>query len=403
MRKATSLVSAWLALVFAFTAVLGNVAAAPAYKSVAGGVSTAAEAAALIDVQSGRMLYAKAGDKRMRIASLTKIMTAIVAIERGNLSDIVVVSGNAAGKEGSTLYLKQGEEMSLHNMLYGLMLRSGNDAATAIAEHVGGSVEGFAYMMNETAELIGMTGTHFDNPSGLDSETHFSTANDMARLTAYALRNPAFQDIVKTKVKTAPNPNEPWDYKWSNKNKMLSLFDGADGVKTGYTKLAKRCLVSSATRDGQQLAVVTLNDGEDWADHSKLLNYGFNTYPLADIVNKGDTVEGTTIAVGGSFKYPLLQTETGTVRRSAELLQPGSPGYVFGERGRLRIYVKDVEVGSVPLYEQNSPRMKAAAKHETDAFRYEDEFTERRALKGRWVASLAIAVKQLLVPNRAWQ
>ncbi|UUZ94377.1 D-alanyl-D-alanine carboxypeptidase [Paenibacillus sp. P25] len=219
----------------------GNAEAAPA-------VSTHAEAAALVDVASGRILYSSKGDKTMRIASLTKIMTAIVAIEHGNLSDKVKVSKNAFGKEGSSIYLKLNEEMNLKDLLYGMMLRSGNDAATAIAEHVGGSVEGFAYMMNEEARLIGMTGSSFKNPTGLDETGHYSTANDMAKLTAYALKNPVFAEIVKTRVKKAPNPNESWDYTWINKNKMLSIYDGSDGVKTGYTKLAKRRLVSSATR-----------------------------------------------------------------------------------------------------------------------------------------------------------
>src|SRR5699024_4286601 len=133
-------------------------------------------------------------------------------------------------------------------------LRSGNDSAVAIAEHVGGSIEGFALLMNRKAEEIGMDQSNFVNPHGLNEEDHYSTAEDMAKLTAYALKNPVFQEIAKTKVKTAPNPNADWDYKWYNKNKMLSLYDGSDGVKTGYTKLAGRCLVSSATRDGRQLA-----------------------------------------------------------------------------------------------------------------------------------------------------
>lgn len=198
--------------------------------------STHAESAALIDVTSGRILFSKEGDKQMRIASLTKIMTAIVAIENGKLDDKVKVSAAAFGKEGSSIYLKLGEEMSLENMLYGLMLRSGNDAATAIAEHVGGSEEGFVLMMNQKAEEIGLRGTHFMNPHGLDADGHYSTASDMARLTAYALQNPVFKRIVATEQKSAPNPNESWDYSWHNKNKMLRLYEGADGVKTGYTK-----------------------------------------------------------------------------------------------------------------------------------------------------------------------
>src|SRR5690606_17687538 len=147
-----------------------------------------------------------------RIASLTKVMTAIVAIENGTLTDLVQVGPAAYGKEGSSLYLHLGEEMTLHTMLYGLMLRSGNDAATAIAEHVGGSLEGFVFLMNQKARELGMKNTSFKNPHGLDEDGHYSSANDMAVLTAYALRNEVFQEIVKTKVKTAPNPNEDWDY-----------------------------------------------------------------------------------------------------------------------------------------------------------------------------------------------
>jgi D-alanyl-D-alanine carboxypeptidase (penicillin-binding protein 5/6) len=157
-------------------------------------LSTHAEAAALIDVSSGRLLYSKQGDKSMRIASLTKIMTAIVAIENGKLSESARVGKNAFGKEGSSIYLKLNEEMSLQHLLYGMMLRSGNDAATTIAEHVGGTVEGFAYLMNQKAEMIGMTHSSFKNPSGLDEEGHYSTAADMAKLAAYSLRNPVFQE-----------------------------------------------------------------------------------------------------------------------------------------------------------------------------------------------------------------
>lgn len=357
-------------------------------------ISTSAEAAALIDVASGRIIVSHNGGKRMRIASLTKIMTAIVAIERGNLSDIVKVSANAAGKEGSSIYLKVGEEMSLENLLYGLMLRSGNDAATAIAEHVGGSIEGFVYMMNETARLIGMSDTNFENPHGLDSDNHYSTADDMARLTAYALRNPVFRDIVKTKVKTAPNPNEDWDYRWMNKNRMLSIYEGADGVKTGYTKLAKRCLVSSATRNGQQLAAVTLNDPNDWLDHRKLLDYGFDHFPLGDIVRKGDRIERLPVVIGQTFSYPLGEEERGAVRKEAVLLDPGSVEYRLGERGKLVFRLGETEIGSVPLYAEGSPQLAAADK---SAFRYrESERYESTRLK-LWALGLRETVRRLFV------
>ncbi|WP_188992687.1 D-alanyl-D-alanine carboxypeptidase family protein [Paenibacillus nasutitermitis] len=319
-------------------------------------IATHAQAAALIDVESGRLLYTFQGDKSMKIASLTKIMTAIVAIEHGKLSDMVKTSKRAAGREGSSIYLKLGEEMSLQNMLYGLMLRSGNDVATAIAEHVGGSEEGFVHMMNEKAQMLGMSRSQFMNPHGLDIEGHYSSANDLAKLTAYALKNQTFKEIVKTKVKSAPNPNEKWDYSWKNKNKMLTMYDGADGVKTGYTKQAFRCLVSSATRNGQQLAVVTLNDGDDWMDHQKLLNWGFAHYPLAEVTHKGQPVNGYPLAVGRTLRYPLADGEKEQLRSRLVLTDQKATSYSLGERGTIEWYMGDMKIGATPVYEPRSER-----------------------------------------------
>jgi D-alanyl-D-alanine carboxypeptidase len=318
-------------------------------------ISTHARAAALIDVESGRLLYSSRGDEPMLIASLTKIMTALVAIENGDLSSKVKVGKNAFAKEGSSLYLKQGEEMTLEDMLYGLMLRSGNDAATAIAEHVGGSEQGFVYLMNAKAEELNLTHTHFANPHGLDAEGHYSSANDLAVLTAYALHNPIFKEIVATKEKTADNPNEKWDYKWSNKNKMLRLYEGADGVKTGYTKKALRCLVSSATRNGQQLVAVTLNDGNDWNDHSALLDFGFNHYPLKTLVERGDAVSGYTLVTGKDFAYPLGQGEEDRLVTKLVLSQEKSTAEEvrtssFGLKGVLIMQLGGREIGRVPVY-----------------------------------------------------
>ncbi|MGG1612514.1 D-alanyl-D-alanine carboxypeptidase family protein [Paenibacillus phoenicis] len=321
------------------------VQAAPAAPSIH------AQAAAVIDVTSGRLLYSLQGDDELPIASLTKIMTAIVAIEHGKLSDTVTVGKNAYGKEGSSLYLHLGEEMSLENMLYGLMLRSGNDAATAIAEHVGGSEEGFVYLMNEKAKLLGLTHTHFQNPHGLDAEGHYSSANDLAKLTSYALKNPHFKEIVRTPSKTAPNPNDPWDYKWLNKNKMLRFYDGADGVKTGYTKTARRCLVSSATRKGQQIAVVTLNDGDDWNDHRKLLDYGFANFPLTTLIGKGQEIENSLVT-GAEFKYALAPEEVGQIERRLKLVEARTGS--FGYRGRISVRLKGEEIGTVPVYDKAS-------------------------------------------------
>jgi D-alanyl-D-alanine carboxypeptidase len=341
--------------VFAFSFMPGILPAAKAASPEP--ITTHAKAAALIDVESGRLLYSSDGDTPMKLASLTKIMTAIVAIEHGKLSDMVKTSKRAAGKEGSSIYLKLGEEMSLQNMLYGLMLRSGNDAATAIAEHVGGSEEGFVHMMNEKARMLGLANTQFMNPSGLDDQGHYSSADDLAKLTAYALKNPVFKEIVKTKVKTAPNPFEEWDYKWRNKNKMLTMYEGADGVKTGDTTQAFRCLVSSATRGGQQLAVVTLNDGDDWLDHRRLLDWGFANYPLSEVVHKGQPVNGFPLAVGRTFRYPFAEGERQQLRSNLVLLNERSTAYSLGERGRIEWSIGDVMIGSTPVYEPQGARI----------------------------------------------
>lgn len=354
MKKRVRFIILCSALISLLLAPWAQVEAAPP------GIRTHAVGASLIDVESGRILYSEKGDTPMRIASLTKIMTAIIAIEQGKLNDTVKVTKTAFGKEGSSIYLKLGEEMRLHDMLYGLMLRSGNDAATAIAENVGGSVEGFVYLMNEKARSLGMEHSHFTNPSGLDEgEGHRSSPNDMAKLTAYALKNPVFKEIVSTKLKKVPNPNEAWDYSWLNKNKMLSLFEGADGVKTGYTKLAKRCLVSSATRNGQQLAVVTLNDGDDWADHARLLQYGFNYYPLQTIVNKGDAVEGTPWVAGRTFSYPLAEGESAQLTHQVKLVDPASTSYRLAERGTIQFTLQQKLIQTVPIYDKASPLLQA--------------------------------------------
>lgn len=311
-----------------------------------------AKSAALIDVTSGRLLFSQRGDERLKIASLTKIMTAIVAIEHGKLDSTVKVSAKAAGKEGSSLYLKAGEKITLRNVLYGLMLRSGNDAAVAVAEHVGGSLDGFAYLMNKKAEEIGLINSQFMNPHGLDEQGHYSSANDLAKLTAYAMHNPDFKEIVSTKVKSAPNPHEAWDYKWVNKNKMLTMYEGADGVKTGYTKQALRTLVSSATRNGQQLVAVTLNDGDDWADHRNMLDYGFRYFPLEDVTKPGEPVAGYSYQVTTGFKYPFAAGEKENLVVRLTPLREGTATYKLGYRGQLRFVLNERVIGSVPLVEQ---------------------------------------------------
>ncbi|WP_246187972.1 D-alanyl-D-alanine carboxypeptidase family protein [Paenibacillus tengchongensis] len=355
-------------------------------------ISTHARAAALIDVESGRLLYSSRGDEPMLIASLTKIMTALVAIENGDLTSKVKVGKNAYAKEGSSLYLQLGEEMSLEDMLYGLMLRSGNDAATAIAEHVGGSEQGFVYLMNAKAEELGLKNSHFANPHGLDAEGHYSSANDLAVLTAYAMHNPVFKEIVATEVKTADNPYEKWDYKWANKNKMLRLYEGADGVKTGYTKKALRCLVSSATRNGQQLVAVTLNDGNDWNDHAALLDYGFNHYPLKSLVQRGEDIQGYPLVTGKSFAYPLGQGEEAHLKTRLVLedqVRAEAP-VSFGLKGALIVELGGEAIGRIPLYDpQYLPPEQSA---------YMKKYSDTRAVPypaDNWLQALGSALRAL--------
>ncbi|MDQ0339180.1 D-alanyl-D-alanine carboxypeptidase [Caldalkalibacillus uzonensis] len=264
-----------------------------------------AQAAILMDAESGRVLFEKNAYEPLRIASITKIMTAIVALEHGDLEDVVTTSKNAYGVEGSSIYLRLGEKMTLEDLLYGLMLRSGNDAAIAIAEHVGGSVEGFVFLMNQKAEELGMQQTLFSNPHGLDThEEHYSTAYDMALLTAYAMQNETFAEIVSTQKKTAPLEGEKWDRVWYNKNRLLSMYPYADGVKTGYTQRANRTLVSSATKDGHRLIAVTLNAPDDWNDHINMFEYGFQNYTLVTLAEEGETLRDERFErTDGHFKY----------------------------------------------------------------------------------------------------
>jgi len=235
----------------------------------AASVSTCAVSAILMDVDTGRVLYEKNADRQMLIASTTKIMTALVAIEGSDLQQEVTVTP-ADMTEGSSMYLKEGETLTLETLLYGLLLQSGNDAALAIARTCGGSTDEFVTLMNEKAKALGMTGTSFANPNGLDDETHYSTARDMARLGCCAMDDPTFRRICSTSSVTVGGRT------MYNHNRLLREVAGCMGLKTGYTKAAGRTLVSYAERGGRRLVAVTLNDGNDWDDHAALYDYGFS-------------------------------------------------------------------------------------------------------------------------------
>ena len=238
-------------------------------------VDLSARAAALIDGKSGKVLFEKNKDERLPMASTTKIMTGLLACESKKMKKVVTVSPVASGTEGSSLWLEPGEKQTLENLTYGLMLRSGNDAAVAIAEYLGGSTEAFALMMNERAKKIGVQNTGFQNPNGLDAEGHFTTAYDLALISREAMKNKKFRKIVSTKSKTIPWESSEWDRSLTNHNKMLWRYEGCNGIKTGFTKKSGRCLVTSAKRGKTELICVTLNAPDDWNDHTKMLDYGF--------------------------------------------------------------------------------------------------------------------------------
>ncbi len=229
-----------------------------------------AKAAVLIDAHTGETLYEKNADEKMLIASTTKIMTALVVLENCGGDEIVEIKSEHIAVEGSSMYLKPGEKLTVRELLYGLLLSSGNDAASVLAYHTAGSIEKFAVLMNEKAAAIGAENTSFENPHGLDGEKHYSTAADMAKIAAAAMENRTFSEIVSTKTVTIGSRT------LKNHNKLLWNYEGALGIKTGYTKSAGRTLVSCAERDGLKIICVTLNAADDWNDHTVLYDWAFS-------------------------------------------------------------------------------------------------------------------------------
>ncbi len=317
----------------------------------AAAVGTSAASAALIEQGSGRVLYAQNADEERLIASITKIMTAVVALEHGDKEQSYTVTAQDMA-EGSSMYLKPGDVLRLEELLYGLMLVSGNDAALAVAHCVSGGVEDFVALMNETARKLGMAHSHFANPNGLDAEGHYSSAADMSRLAAYALENQDFRRIVSTASITIG------ERYLVNHNKLLRLCEGCVGVKTGFTKAAGRTLVSAACRDGMTLVCTTLSDGDDWNDHMALLDYGFANYHMETAVPAGRVLasalvrEGTAVSVplaaSEDLCYPLADGETLKIiaRAPLSIAAPVVPGQVVGE---VCAYLEDQEVAKVDL------------------------------------------------------
>ena len=254
-------------------------------------VGVSASSAVLYEPETRQFLFKKNADASLPMASTTKIMTALVALDEASLTDVVKIDDSAIGVEGSSAYLRHGDEVTMEELIYALLLGSANDAAVAIACHVSGNVEQFAALMNERAKEMGLTHTHFTNPHGLDDDEHYTTAEELAIIASYALDNAIFKTVASTYKKSFNYGGRSRTY--VNHNKLLNMYDGCIGVKTGFTKKSGRCLVGAAERDGLTFITVTLDAPNDWSDHKKLLDIGYAS------------LEKIVFAKAGEFKYTL--------------------------------------------------------------------------------------------------
>lgn len=306
----------------------------------------------MLDAQSGRVLYEKNADEKSLIASTTKIMTGLLVCEAGDLAREVLIPADAVGVEGSSLYLKPGERLTVRALLYGMLLHSGNDAASALAIVTAGSIDAFVGRMNARAEELSLHATHFANPHGLDSEENYSTARDLAQLCRAAMENEVFCAVVGTKSAQIGGRS------LVNHNKLLWQYDGADGIKTGYTKKAGRILAGSASRNGQRLICVTISAPDDWRDQRALFDYGFAAFSEKTIVEAGEIVgsvpvvgsrtQAAALVAGGDVFYPLGENERAeTILHAPQLVY--AP-VLKGCAGWLDVVVNGKTVKTVPVY-----------------------------------------------------
>lgn len=359
----------WIAILLA-AAVL--TAADFCYCAAADDLELSAQCAALYCADNGAFLYEKNADEERSMASTTKIMTALLACESGRLAEEFTVTAEMAQIEGSSMGLLEGDRVTLRTLVYGMLLPSGNDAANTVSIILDGDSKSFAARMNRRAQALGLRHTHFENPSGLTEEGHYSTAHDMALLASAALQNDVFSSICSQDTAVVYYGNPPYRRVLSNHNRLLGDYDGMTGIKTGFTKAAGRCFVSSAVRDGVTLIAVTLNDPDDWNDHEKLLDYGFSICrPVVESVCltgvQIPVTGGQTgfVAVGASRDITLTDTGDGTALRYEILRYP----FVYApvSRGDIvahaAVYDGDHYLETVPLLaETDCPLPDAAPK-----------------------------------------
>ncbi len=314
---------------------------------------SSAASMAVLESTSGRVLFESRAYDRRAMASTTKIVTAITVIERSkDIQATVKVPKEAQGVEGSSIYLQADEEITIENLLYGLMLQSGNDCAHALAVLTGGSIGGFAAMMNETALKAGAEHSNFVNPHGLHDDEHYTTAMDLAKISAYAMKNETFRKIVGTKQRKMPWANRSYPRVVTNKNKILGMVGGGNGIKTGYTKKAGRCLVASAKRDNMEVIAVVLNCGPMFEECHRLIDKAFSCFEMTEILPayhvageipvSGSKTKSVKVFATAPRFYPLTEKESSCVTMIAEL--PGNlsaPVPLYKEAGRLKVYFKN--------------------------------------------------------------
>ena len=319
-----------------------------------------AQNAILIEANSGEVLYEKNASDKAYPASITKIMTAFLAIENGTLDKKVKVSANASGVEGSSIYLASGEMISLRDLVYGLMLRSGNDAAIAISEAIGGSTDNFVIMMNKKARELGACNTHFMNPNGLHDQEHYTTAKDMALIARAAMKNSEFKKIAATKSWVTDRGEGKYNY-FYNKNKVVYQYNGGTGIKIGYTKAAGRTLVASSERDGMELICVVMNAPDWFQDTYKLMDYAYSQFETAKVVGGQHPIKAVKVWEGsknfaliGSKEDILCPIKKGSDSEiTIEYVlssRPKAPISRWQEAGHLKVSVNGKYLFSKPLY-----------------------------------------------------
>lgn len=319
---------------------------------------TSARSALLYSPENDEILYSKNESLKLPMASTTKIMTALVALENCNIDDTVTIAEDAVGIEGSSAYLKCADTYTLEELLYALLLQSANDAAVAIAIHTAGDVVSFAELMNDKALELGAYNTSFKNPSGLDAEGHFTTAMDLAKITSAALSNEDIARIVNTNSKTITS-DEGTVRNFTNHNKLLFKYEDCIGVKTGYTKKSGRCLVGAAERDGLTLITVTLDAPDDWNDHIKMFDYGFSIRQKLLLLEKGDISISVPVVSGAKESVTLTNKERvyaiTPLTKKAIIQDINTPKYLIAplnageDVGEVSFYLDDVKIAACPL------------------------------------------------------